>query len=240
MQLFYTPDISGDYYTLSAEESRHCIQVLRLSVGDTINLIDGRGGLYTASIEQASPKACAVRITGHTARYGVKPYELHVAIAPTKNIDRTEWFMEKATEIGINRITPLLCDRSERKVIKRDRSEKVVLSAAKQSLKAYVPQVDELVGFSSFIKHDFGDYRKFIAHCDSSRPREEFSLIVDECGDDVERYLVLIGPEGDFSPGEIDAAYGAGFMGVSLGTSRLRTETAALMATATVSIKIRR
>lgn len=233
MQIFYTPDIIGDTYTLSAEESRHAIQVLRLVSGERVNLIDGRGGLYDATIVDPSTKGCTVKVTAHQSQFGALPYTLHIAIAPTKNIDRTEWFMEKATEIGIHKITPLLCDRSERKIIKVDRCEKVVLSAVKQSLKAYVPQVDELTRFNDFIKQEFKGYQKFIAHCDTDFQRVELSQAItpgSQC-------VVMIGAEGDFSPAEIQRAYAAGFSGVSLGKSRLRTETAALMATAVLSIK---
>lgn len=233
MQLFYTPDILTDAYTLSPEESRHAVQVLRLGTGDVVNLIDGRGGLYTARIAEPSTKGCTVQVTEHLIEFGKKPYELHIAIAPTKNIDRTEWFMEKATEMGIDRITPLLCDRSERKAIKRDRCEKVVLSAAKQSLKAYVPQVDELIRFSDFIKQEFIGYEKYIAHCDTNFQRMELSQELVPSA----KYLILIGAEGDFSPSEIERAAQTGFRGISLGTSRLRTETAALMATAIASIR---
>lgn len=233
MQLFYTPDISSDIYTLTSEESRHAVQVLRLGVGESIMLIDGRGGLYKAQIVEASTKACVVRIVEHTAEYGRKPYSLHIAIAPTKNIDRFEWFLEKATEIGLDCVTPLLCERSERKVVKIDRCEKIVLSAAKQSIKAYVPTIEPLTKFSEFIKHDSGDYQKYIAHCDTDFERTELNsidLTAKKC-------LILIGAEGDFSPHEIELAQKGGFRGVSLGTSRLRTETAAIMAAATVALK---
>lgn len=233
MQLFYTPDISGNLYTFSIEESRHAVQVLRLGSGDTVHLVDGRGGLYRALITDASPKSCSVEVVDCQQDYGKRSYGLWMAVAPTKNIDRFEWFMEKATEIGLDRISAILCDRSERKIVKCERSQKVVLSAVKQSLKAFVPQVDELVKFDDFLSNDFGDYQKFIAHCDSNFERVEFSHVVDS-GSDV---LVMIGAEGDFSPSEIERAYAKGFKGVSLGTSRLRTETAALMATAIVAIK---
>lgn len=233
MQLFYTPDISNEFHTLSTEESRHCIQVLRLTAGSVVHLIDGKGGLYTAQIVEPLPKACTVQVIEHKTDFEKRQYELHLAIAPTKNIDRTEWFMEKATEIGIDHITPLLCDHSERKVIKTDRCDKVVLSAAKQSLKAYVPRIDEQTRFNDFINDDFEGYDRYIAHCDASFEREPLSDVLTPKG----RYLVLIGPEGDFSPAEIERAYKAGFRGISLGTSRLRTETAALVATTIVALQ---
>lgn len=233
MQLFYTPDITGNLYTFSQEESRHAVQVLRLDCGDTVHLVDGRGGLYSARIVDASPKGCSVEVIDCQRDYGKLPYRLWMAVAPTKNIDRFEWFLEKATEIGADRFTALLCDRSERKIVKQERSQKVVLSAVKQSLKAFMPQVDELVRFDDFLAGDFDGYQKFIAHCCDDFVREEFSAVV-EAGHDV---VVLIGAEGDFSPSEIERAYAKGFRGISLGSSRLRTETAALMATAVVAIK---
>lgn len=235
MQLFYTPSISSDFYTLSAEESKHCVQVLRLKTGDTIYLIDGRGGLYTARITEASARGCVVNVVERQSEYEKRPYELHVAIAPTKNIDRFEWFLEKATEIGIDRVTPLLCDHSERKILKTERCEKVVLSAAKQSLKAYLPQVDELTKFSAFIGGSFEGYQKYIAHCEHDIERVELSQALESGG----KSVVLIGPEGDFSPAEIEQAMRAGFKCITLGKSRLRTETAGVMTAAICSMLLR-
>lgn len=231
MHLFYTPDIAGDAYTLSPDESRHAVGVLRLVAGDRIHLCDGRGGLYTATIEQASAKACCLSITDRQQQYGRRNYGLHIALAPTKNIDRYEWFLEKATEIGVDRLTPLLCDHSERRVVKDARSAGVVTSAVKQSLKAYMPQVDSLTPFAQLIAEGSTGGR-FIAHCDADTPRLDLSTAIGEHHES----LVLIGPEGDFSPQEVESAHAAGFRSVTLGPSRLRTETAGVMAAAMAAI----
>lgn len=231
MQLFYTPDITEKTYTLPEEESKHCVRVLRLAEGDTIHLADGKGNLHTARITSASPKRCEVEITETIPEYGKRPYMLMMGVAPTKNNDRFEWFQEKATEIGIDRIIPLECDHSERRVYKIDRGNKVIESAMKQSLKAYHPQLDELTRFADVMRIPFaGD--KFIAHCEEGDEKKLLRDLVTK-GNDT---LILIGPEGDFSPEEIRLAKENGFREISLGTSRLRTETAALAACHTVSL----
>lgn len=233
MQIFYTPDFfSGDSYTLTPSESHHAIQVLRLGAGARIQLIDGRGGFFQAQIVEPSSKGCRVDILERVSDFGTRNYRLHIAIAPTKNIDRYEWFLEKATEIGIDRITPIITDRSERKVVKHDRSEKVILSAVKQSIKAYVPELDEQISLRDFLKQPFPETQLFIAHCDESDSKQEFAKSLTSGGS----YLILIGPEGDFSPTEVAAANAAGFKSVSLGEARLRTETAGVMATAIASL----
>lgn len=191
----------------------------------------------------ATAKECAVRILSRTDNYGRRPYKLHVVIAPTKNIDRYEWFLEKATEIGIDRITPILCEHSERKVLRRDRGEKIVLSAVKQSLKAYVPHLDELTPFREFIASASADgtpiYKeRFVAYCDEGTPladRVRLFPALSAAGSPRE-FCVLIGPEGDFSPAEIALARKAGFVPVTLGESRLRTETAGVMAAAAAQL----
>jgi len=223
MHLFYTPDIKQQEYTLDSIESKHCIKVLRLSIGDKIQLIDGKGGFYTAEIIDDSPKRCTVRCVETLKEYGKRNFSLHIAIAPTKNIDRIEWFMEKCTEIGIDQFTPILCDHSERKIIKDERLNKIITSAVKQSLKAYHPILNPLTKFKNFISQDFKG-QKFIAHCEDGQ--EKF-LLQDlyTPGEDV---TILIGPEGDFSIKEIELAREAGFKEISLGGSRLRTETAGL------------
>lgn len=234
MHLFYTPDISGNLHTLEVEESRHAAGVLRLRCGDIVHLTDGRGTLYRSQIIDPSPKACSVEVLEIIENYGLRPYRLHVAVAPTKNIDRYEWFLEKATEMGIDRITPILTSHSERKVVKHDRSLKVVLSAVKQSLKAYVPRLDELTPFKELIQELIGtDCAKYIAYCDRDIERINLASHVEPQGD----YVVLIGPEGDFSPEEVSLAMETGFKPVSLGESRLRTETAALFAVAAIMAK---
>lgn len=224
MHLFYTPDISSDTYILNEEESKHCIKVLRLQTGNSLYLIDGKGGFYEALIEDPHPKRTRLKILNVQNGFGKRNHYLHIAIAPTKNIERMEWFLEKATEIGIDEITPLICDRSERKDLKIERLNKVITSAVKQSIKAYHPKLNEPQRFRDFIRNDV-DCQKFIAHCiDSEKTtlKDQLKLNSD--------YLVVIGPEGDFTPSEVDSAIEKGFLPISLGRSRLRTETAALEA----------
>ena len=230
MHIFYTPELSGKTYTLDETESKHCVRVLRLEKDDEITLVDGRGGFFTAEIADPNPKRCAVNVVRSKLNFGLRKFQVQVAIAPTKNIERLEWFLEKATEIGIDRVTPLLCRHSERKEIKHDRLEKVMVSAMKQSLKAYLPQLDELTKFNDFIKQPFSG-QKFIAHCEEQH-RELLKNAVNPAGN----YLILIGPEGDFSPEEIEMAIAAGFQPVSLGDSRLRTETAGVVACHTFNL----
>ena len=230
MHIFYTPEISGNTYTLTETESKHCVRVLRLEQGDEITLVDGRGGFFTAEIAEPNPKRCMVNVIKSELDFGQRNFQVHVAIAPTKNIERLEWFLEKSTEIGINRVTPLLCRYSERKEIKADRLEKVMVSAMKQSLKAYLPQLDPLTKFSDFISQPF-DGQKFIAHCDLQQRDLLKKMVVPN-----QNYLILIGPEGDFSSEEIELAIKAGFHPVSLGDSRLRTETAGVVACHTFNL----
>ena len=230
MHIFYTPEISGNNYTLDETESKHCIRVLRLEKGDQITLVDGRGGFYTAEITYPNPKRCMVDVIKSELNFGFRKFQVHIAIAPTKSIERIEWFLEKATEIGISRVTPLLCRYSERKEIKADRLEKVMVSAMKQSLKAYLPQLDPLTKFSDFILQPF-DGQKFIAHCDEQHRDLLKKMVVPN-----QNYLILIGPEGDFSSEEIELAIKAGFHPVSLGDSRLRTETAGVVACHTFNL----
>ncbi|RZK15352.1 MAG: 16S rRNA (uracil(1498)-N(3))-methyltransferase, partial [Flavobacterium sp.] len=154
MHVFYTPDISSNIYTLNEEESKHCSKVLRLTKGDKVHLIDGRGGLYKAEIIEAGKKNVQLQVLETKLEFGKRNHHLHIAIAPTKNIDRLEWFLEKATEIGIDEITPIICDRSERKIIKEDRLEKVITSAVKQSLTAYHPKLNRAISFQNFIKQN--------------------------------------------------------------------------------------
>ncbi len=230
MHIFYTPELSGNTYMLDESESKHCVRVLRLEKGDEIILVDGRGGFFTAEITDPNPKRCVVNVIKSELNFGLRNFQVHVAIAPTKNIERTEWFLEKATEIGINRIAPLLCRHSERKDIKHERLEKVMVSAMKQSLKAFLPQLDELTKFSDLIAQPF-EGQKFIAHCDDQHRDLLKNLIVPN-----QNYLILIGPEGDFSSEEIELAIKSGFKPVSLGNSRLRTETAGVVACHTFNL----
>lgn len=223
MYLFYTPDIAT-VHCLSEEESGHCVRVLRYGKGDEILLTDGQGTTYTARITNPHPKHCEFEIVSQEKQAKGHDFYLHIAIAPTKNVERLEWMVEKCTEIGVDEITPLLCRFSERKQLRTDRLQKIVLSAAKQSLTPYLPQLNELTPFDVFIQNA-KEQDKFIAHC----YKEDKKVLKDEIrkGRDV---LVLIGPEGDFSEQEIQDALQRGFVPVSLGNSRLRTETAGVVA----------
>jgi len=230
MHLFYTPDLQDDTYRLSEEESKHCVRVLRLTEGDKLCLVDGKGLFCEAVIISAHPKACLLQVVDRKPNFGKRDYRLTIGVSPTKNIDRYEWFLEKATEIGIDEIIPLISRYSERKEIKHERLEKVMVSAIKQSIKAYLPGLSPIRTFKETIKMPFAG-QKFIAHCNEG----EKVLLRDvvEKGKDV---LVLIGPEGDFSNEEVELAVKEGFIPVSLGDSRLRTETAALVACHTVNL----
>lgn len=233
MQLFFCENIEDNRVILDKEESTHAVRVLRRGVGDSINIIDGRGGLYSATIIEADAKRCVAEIFSKISDYGERGYRLHIAIAPTKSIDRFEWFLEKATEMGCDHFTPLLCDHSERKVVKDERSGKIIMSAVKQSLKAFLPQHDGLTKFNDFVSQEFAGYKRFIAHC--SDEQSERMLLRDqiEAGDNV---VILIGPEGDFSPAEVAKAIELGFVPISLGSARLRTETAGVMCASLLNI----
>ena len=218
MQLFYAPDLTTPLYTLGEEESKHCIRVLRLRRGDTLHLTDGRGTLYRCEIAEEDARRCTVRVVERFPDYERMPYRLTMAVAPTKNIERFEWFLEKATEVGVSEIVPLLCERSERRALKIERAERVVVSAMKQSLKAFCPALRPLTPLADLLAEPF-DGRRLIAHCDA--PRMEKRHLFDTLRPH-ENLLVLIGPEGDFSPAEIDAALRAGFEEITLGRQRLR------------------
>ncbi len=231
MQLFYAPDVTLPLYTLNEEESKHCVRVLRLREGDTLHLTDGRGSLYLCRVVEAHQHHCTVEVVQTQSEYGRLGYSLTMAVAPTKNIDRYEWFLEKATEVGVSRIIPIECDHSERRTIKHDRAMRVVTSAVKQSIKAYHPTLDELTSVREVITMPF-DGQKFIAHCDSTFEKRDYLPSIIKKSENV---LILIGPEGDFSPEEINFALENGFQPISLGEQRLRTETAAVAATVMVA-----
>lgn len=223
MHVFYTPDIQTRP-ELPEEEAAHAIRVLRLEAGDEVTLTDGKGCFYRAEINAASNKRCLVNILETLPQEPLWQGHLHLAMAPTKNMDRTEWFAEKATEIGFDELTFLNCHFSERKVIKTERIRKILVSAIKQSLKAQLPKLNEMTDFNRLVRQPFSG-QKFIAHCyEGEKP-----LLKDivRRGEDA---LILIGPEGDFSEEEVKLAVEQGFRPVSLGRSRLRTETAALVA----------
>lgn len=227
--IFYAPDILSNP-ELPHEEAVHCIKVLRKQGGDEILITDGKGHFFDATIIQASAKHCIVNIEKEIKWNKNWNFFSQIAFAPTKSIDRIEWFSEKATEIGIDRLTPLLCRYSERKEIKTGRIEKILISAMKQSQKAILPQIDEMEAFSSFIKKPF-DGKKYIAHCYNGEKK-----LLKDVYHKGENTLILIGPEGDFSEEEVQEAIANGFEGISLGESRLRTETAALVACHTIHI----
>ncbi|OFY85549.1 MAG: 16S rRNA (uracil(1498)-N(3))-methyltransferase [Bacteroidetes bacterium RIFCSPLOWO2_12_FULL_35_15] len=233
MHLFYTPDITTNTYLLNEEESRHAIRVLRLHIGDKIQLIDGKGGLYVAEIIDDNQKHCSVRITDTKTEFLKRDWYLQIAIAPTKNMDRLEWFIEKATEIGINEISLINCNKSERTIVKAERLNKVAISAIKQSMKAYLPKINDVVDLKKFIisTKDF-DGQKFIAHCHDREILPHIKTFYKS----KENVIILIGPEGDFSIDEIKLALENGYKEISLGESRLRTETAALYACTAANI----
>lgn len=229
MHVFYAPDIAVNP-ELPEEEAGHCLRVLRLTVGDEIMLTDGKGCFYRAAISAATGKRCQVKVNEVIPQEPFWKGHLHLAMAPTKNMDRIEWFVEKATEIGFDELSFLNCRFSERKVIKTERIEKIVVSAIKQSLKARKPVVNEMVDFGRFMQREFAG-RKFIAHCyEGEKPLLKDVL---QPGEDA---VVLIGPEGDFSREEVEKAEAMGFRSISLGKSRLRTETAALVAVHTMNL----
>ena len=227
MHLFYTPEIrkTDTSYLLSEEESKHCIKVLRLKLGDQVVLIDGEGGWIEAEIIDAHPKRTVVKILSFVQNFNQRDHYLHIAIAPTKNIERMEWFLEKATEIGIDEITPILCAHSERKDLNIERLFKKITAAMKQSLKAYHPKLNSIIPLKDFIQKQDDSTQKFIAHC-MDEEKENLQHVLQRSSSCV----ILIGPEGDFSPQEIQSAIQHGFTPISLGSARLRTETAALAA----------
>ncbi len=247
MHIFYTPDITPEKYTLSEEESKHCVRILRLGEGKKIQLIDGNGGFYEAEITDANPKHCTVAIIDSKKELGKRNWKLHIAIAPTKNMDRLEGFVEKATEMGIDEISLLNCNNSERTVVKTDRLTKVAISAIKQSIKTYLPKINEIEDFKKFIeKNKNFEGSKLIAHCydpiisategmmddDRKQKTQLGGYLLPEANTSV---LLLIGPEGDFSLEEVKLALANGFQEVGLGNSRLRTETAGIYAAAVIN-----
>ena len=229
MQLFYLENPENEII-LSSEESKHATRVLRKKKGDVLDFTDGKGNLYKAEITLADSRKCRLQIVSSDQKEKQHNYHLHIAIAPTKNMDRFEWFLEKATEIGIDEITPIICSRSERKVIKTERGNRILLSAMKQSLKYHLPKLNEAINLNDFIKQDF-EGAKYIAHCEDGEKKEL------KTRNKTEKSLILIGPEGDFSQKEIELALQNQFKAVSLGTSRLRTETAGIVAVHTINIK---
>ncbi len=228
MQLFYLKNPKKEII-LTAEESKHAIQVLRKKEGDMLSFTDGKGNMYIGKVTIPDSKKTSVRIVKSEQKPKQHNYHLHIAIAPTKNMYRFEWFLEKSTEIGIDEITPIICSRSERKILKKERCNRILLSAMKQSLKFHLPKLNEAISLKEFLKQDF-EGNKYIAHCEDGNKTE---LRKEEKAN---KTTVLIGPEGDFSTSEIKIALQNQFKAVNLGTSRLRTETAGIVAVHTINI----
>jgi 16S rRNA (uracil1498-N3)-methyltransferase len=225
MQIFYLPGINGSKCVMDANESRHSIRVLRMTKGDKLKLVDGIGNLYEGLISDPDPAGCEITITGVTSNFEKRSYRLHIAISPLKNHDRFEWFVEKSVEIGVDEITPVICRNTEKPGIKKDRINNIIVSAMKQSLKAYRPVLNDPVPFVEFINSD-PDGLKMIGHCNPAYDRVKIDQIYKKNSDAV----ILIGPEGDFSEEELRLAFSAGFKPVHFGASRLRTETAGIAA----------
>jgi len=224
MILFYTNYIDGNIARLDQDQARHCVQVLRKKEGDAIAFVDGEGGFYEGIIQETGKKKCVIQIIKNKQGYNKRSFNLHIAIAPTKNTNRLEWFLEKATEIGIDEVTPIICHHSERRHLKTDRLRKIITAAMKQSLKAYLPILHEPLSFKQFMRlHRTTTEVKYIAQgAENAALKDNYQ--------DQKDVLLLIGPEGDFSKAELDLAYEHGFEGVNLGKSRLRTETAGIVA----------
>lgn len=227
MHRFFSPNIATDLF-LSPEESLHCAKVLRMGIGDMIEVVDGQGNLYYCRLTSAHQKRCQVQILEHTPQPNPWPCRIELAMAPTKNMDRIEWVAEKCTEIGIDRFIPILCQHSERRVLKTERLEKILVSAMKQSLKAVLPELTQLTPVTNLLREPF-DGQKFIAYCDPALPRAERLLLTQQITTQ-KPVRILIGPEGDFSNQEVNLALEQGYLPVTLGESRLRAETAAVHA----------
>jgi len=227
MQLFFTENTENEF-TISSEESKHITRVLRKKEGDILNFTDGKGSLLIAEITTSDSRKTRVKVIDKIEKEKGHNYYLHIAIAPTKNMDRFEWFLEKATEIGIDEITPIICDRSERKVIKTERCNRILLSAMKQSLKFHKPKLNEAISFTDFIQKNF-DGSKYIAHCEQGEKIELKDRKTEK------ETLILIGPEGDFSSIEIEKSTEKNYQAISLGNSRLRTETAGVVSVTTIN-----
>ncbi|MCM4170281.1 16S rRNA (uracil(1498)-N(3))-methyltransferase [Arenibacter sp. TNZ] len=231
MQLFYHPELENntDQFIFPTDESRHISKVLRKKSGDILQITNGKGIWFEAEILSPDHKKCVAKIISKT-QIPPKPYQLHMAVAPTKLNDRFEWFLEKATEIGVHEITPVICDHSERKVIKMDRMEKVIQSAMKQSLQVFLPQLNPTITFKEFMTQSRSG-EIYIAHCEEDKKKELSQSALAH-----KNTTILIGPEGDFSPEEIKLALENKFQAVALGNTRLRTETAAIVACTTIAL----
>ncbi|MFO7825329.1 MAG: 16S rRNA (uracil(1498)-N(3))-methyltransferase [Cyclobacterium sp.] len=231
MQLFFEENISGESFELEAKESNHLVKVLRKNIGDTVLFTNGKGSIFTCMIEDNHSKKCKLKIISQDFS-PLEKYHIHLAIAPTKNMDRMEWMLEKITELGFNEITFLKTTHIERNQVNFDRLEKKLIAACKQSYKAWLPVMNEITAFDDFISDgSFATYERFIAYLDKENNRHLYQLASPN-----QSYLVLVGPEGDFSPGEITLALEEGFKPCSLGKHRLRTETAGMAVVHTLNL----
>ncbi|MBB6004581.1 16S rRNA (uracil(1498)-N(3))-methyltransferase [Arcicella rosea] len=230
MNIFYEPNIKQTLL-LNEEESRHAIKVLRLSVGSKLYVVDGKGGFYTCEIRVAHEKKCEVKIVEEQQNYERQDFYIHLIIAPTKNMDRIEWMVEKCVEMGIHEISFIQTRYSERKEIKTARIEKIAIGAMKQSLKAFLPKINEMITWKAFLQKEINENQKMIAHLEEGDRK-----LIQNLANPKGNYAVLIGPEGDFNPDEIAQALKKGFQPVTLGKSRLRTETAGLAACFTLNL----
>ncbi|MCD4737119.1 MAG: 16S rRNA (uracil(1498)-N(3))-methyltransferase [Bacteroidales bacterium] len=229
MQLFYCPEIEQDIFWLNPEESKHCLKVLRMQEGDKIYITDGKGAKYEAILEKTDPKKCKFRITNHK-KADKAQFNLTIAIAPTKNISRFEWFLEKATELGVSEIIPMFCKHSERGRINQDRIGKIIITAMKQSFRAWLPKITEMISFEQVINNNFNG-KKLIAYI-----TDDDTIHLKDAVQPGENVMIMIGPEGDFSPEEVENAKKHKFQLINLGPNRLRTETAGVVAVHTVNL----
>jgi 16S rRNA (uracil1498-N3)-methyltransferase len=242
MEIFYSNDFHGNICSLDKDESGHCVRVLRHKSGDVISVIDGEGTMYECRITDDDPREAQAEIIKSFEGWGKHPYSLHLAVCPTKNNDRYEWMLEKATEIGLDKISPVIGERSERKVFKTERAERILLSAAKQSLKSIIPIISKPETVMAFIKkygetetkEQDGKILRMIAYCFETTKTEKNSVKKVLNSFNGNNIIILIGPEGDFTESEAEYAISEGFVPINLGDSRLRTETAAVMACAAV------
>jgi len=231
VQLFYSTNIFDGRIELSKTESHHCLKVLRKSINDIVMVIDGVGNLYTTKLIDLNPKKTMLEITATQRDYGKRENYLHIAITPTKSMDRLEWFIEKVVEIGIDEVTLIQCKNSERTKIKIERCEKIIMAATKQSLKAFLPTLNPFVKFDQFINENHFEVAKSIGYLGSEK-----SIFLSDYHENKQSHLVCIGPEGDFSSTEVQMAINNGFQCISLGNSRLRTETAGVVAATLINL----
>jgi len=230
MPVFYTSQIDHKQAILSEEESRHIIKVLRMTRGDQLEMVDGRGNYYTGIISVSDPKACQVEVKDIVTGYLKRDYYLHIAIAPPKSTERFEWFLEKATEIGVDEISPIICARSERSRIRHERSQKILMAAMKQSGRALLPRLNREIPLNAFLDQSMADI-KLIAHCNTA-PNQ----FIDSKPLEDQRWIIMIGPEGDFTTNEIENAVQDDYREINLGEAIYRTETAGVIACHTISL----